>query len=175
MSVQTAAQTVPTADAAAPVPTGFARPGFAPDEVVTSEPTRSARLKWVVVVDASIPAGRSLNAVACVAASTGEAVENLLARGGPDGAGQHHPGLPWAGCTVLSATPAELSELRTRAAAADGVLVVDMPAAAQTHRVYDGYLDELASTAPEDLGVSAVSIVGPRNRVEKMVKRLPLA
>ena len=152
-----------------------APPGFTPDEVVTSEPTRSARLKWVVVVDASVPAGRALNAVACVAASTGQAVDNLLARGGPDGSGRHHPGLPWAGCTVLSATPAELSDLRSRAAASDGVLVVDMPAAAQTHRVYDGYLDQLASTAPEDLAVSAVSIVGPRNRVEKMVKKLPLA
>lgn len=157
------------------VQTAAVRPGFAAEEVVTSEPTRSARLKWVVVVDASIPPGRALNAVACVAATTGEAVENLLARGGPDGAGHHHPGLPWAGCTVLSASPAELADLRARAAAGDGVLVVDMPAAAQTHRVYDGYLDELESTAPEDLAISAVSIVGPRNRVEKMVKKLPLA
>ncbi len=43
------------------VQTAAVRPGFDLDEVVTSEPTRSARLKWVVVVDASIPAGRALS------------------------------------------------------------------------------------------------------------------
>jgi hypothetical protein len=148
--------------------------GFAPEEIVTSEPTRSARLKWVVVVDEAVPAGRMVNAVACIAATTGSLVEGLVAAGGADQAGAHHPGLPWAGCAVLTATAAELATVREKAVASDGVLVVDMPAVAQVHRVYDDYLDELAETKPEDLAVSAVSIVGPRNRVDKLVKRLAL-
>jgi hypothetical protein len=43
--------------------------GFAPEEIITSEPTRSARLKWVIVADEAIPAGLMVNAVACIAAS----------------------------------------------------------------------------------------------------------
>lgn len=148
--------------------------GFLPDEVVTSEPTRTARLKWVVVVDAAVPAGETVNAVACVAAATGEAVQHLLAHGGRDADGVHHPGLPWAGCSVLTATAAELAAVREEAVASVGVLVVDMPQAAQRHRVYDGYLAELARTAGPDLACRAVSLVGPRNRVAAITKRLDL-
>jgi hypothetical protein len=148
--------------------------GFAPEEIVTSEPTRAARLKWVLVVDEAVPVGRMVNAAACIAATTGSMVEGLVAPGGPDAAGTIHPGLPWVGCAVLSATAAELAAVREKAAASEGVLVVDMPAVAQRHRVYDDYLVELAETKAEDLAVCAVSIVGPRNRVDKLVRRLPL-
>ena len=148
--------------------------GFAPEEIVTSEPTRSARYKWVIVVDTSIPAGRMVNAVACVAASTGALVGGLIAHGGPDASGHQHPGLPWAGCSVLGGSAAEIAAVRGRAAAAAGMLVVDMPAAAQAHRVYDDYLAELANTAPEDLGTCAFAIVGRRNQVDKIVRKLAL-
>jgi hypothetical protein len=149
-------------------------PGFAPGEVVTDQPTRSARLKWIVIVDQTLPAGRMVNAAVCVAAATGAQVDGLIARGGPDGSGSWHPGLPWAGCTILGAAPEVLAETRAKAAAADGVLVVDMPASAQTNRVYDAYLDELATTPAEKLDLSAVSIIGPRNRIDKIAKRLTL-
>jgi hypothetical protein len=149
-------------------------PGYAPEEVAITEPTRSARLKWVVVVDESLPAGRMVNAVACISASTGEAVEGMIARGGADASGHEHPGLPWAGCTVLAASAEALAETRAKAVASEGVLVVDMPAAAQAHRVYADYLAELASIKPQDLDSCAISIVGPRNRVDKMVRKLAL-
>ena len=148
--------------------------GFLPDEVVTAEPTRNARLKWVVVVDAAVPAGEAVNAVACVAAATGAAVDNLLAHGGPDADGVHHPGLPWAGCSVLTATAEELAAVRAKAVDSAGVLVVDMPRAAQTHRVYDGYLAELVTTPAAGLACRALSLVGPRNRVSAITKRLGL-
>jgi len=149
-------------------------PAFTADEVVTAEPTRSARLKWVVVVDAGVPAGEMVNAVACTAAATGAAVDHLLAHGGPDADGAHHPGLPWAGCSVLVASAEELAAVRAKAVGSPGVLVVDMPRAAQTHRVYDEYLAELAGTAGADLACRAVSVVGPRNRVAALTKRLGL-
>ena len=149
-------------------------PGFSADEVVTDQPTRSARLKWVVVVDAALPPGRIVNAVACVAAATGAGVPRLGAHGGPDADGVPHPGLPWAGCSVLAADAATLASVRARAAAAEDVFLVDMPAAAQTHRVYDDYLAELARTPGEDLHVAAISLVGPRNRVDRIVKKLAL-
>lgn len=98
--------------------------GFAPEEIITSEPTRSARLKWVIVADEAIPAGLMANAVACIASSTAAAVTGLIGPGGRDASGHRHPGLPWAGCTVLTA--------------------------------------------------SAVSIIGPRNRISKLVRNLDL-
>jgi hypothetical protein len=147
--------------------------GFAPEEIMTSEPTRSARLKWVIVADETAPAGPMVNAVACIAASTGATVTGLIGPGGHDASGVHHPGLPWAGCTVLTAAPAALAEIR-RKAAADGMVVVDMPRSAQTNRVYDGYLADLGSTKPDDLAPAAVSIIGPRNRISRLVRNLSL-
>jgi Protein of unknown function (DUF2000) len=147
---------------------------FSPEEVITSEPTRAARLKWVILVDESAQAGLTVNAVACIAASTGAAVTGLIGPPGRDASGHCVLGLPWAGCSVLAAAPAALTEIRAKAAASDGVLVVDMPRSAQTNRVYDDYLAELAETRPEDLAVSATSIIGPRNTISKLVKNLRL-
>jgi hypothetical protein len=163
---------------AAPAPQAGPGPrvGYAPGEIVTSEPTRAARYKWVIVVDRDVPAGRIANAIACVAATTGALVDGLIADGGPDASGRDHPGLPWAGCTILAGTPDEVAAVRARAGAAPGeqLLVVDMPAAAQAHRVYDDYLAELAATSPDELAICAFSLVGPRNRVDKITKKLAL-
>lgn len=149
-------------------------PAFSPDEIQTGDATRAARLKWVIVVDRDTPPGRMVNAVACVSAATGAAVEGLVAGGGPDAAGVHHPGLPWAGCTVLATSAEKLANARTKAVGVDGMLVVDMPLSAQTNRVYDGYLAELAATPAADLAVSAISLVGDRADVDAIVKRLSL-
>ncbi|MEW2544670.1 DUF2000 domain-containing protein [Streptomyces sp. NPDC047002] len=146
--------------------------GFAPDEIDQNAPTRAARLKWVVVVDESLPGGRAVNAAVCVAAATADAVGGLLGDAAVDADGSAHPGLPWAGCTVLAADAATLRAVRDKAAAAPGTFVADMPAAAQRTRVYADYLEEVGAGAALDY--CAVSVVGPRGRVDKLVKRLPL-
>lgn len=150
------------------------RLGWAPDEVALDEPTRRSRLRWVVVVDTSLPAGMAVNAAVCLAAATGEAVTGLLGPGGVDADGTWHPGLPWAGCTVLGASPQELLELRARATQAQDVLVSDMPGSAQTNRVYADYLRELGETGGAELALRAVSVLGPRNRVDRLVTGLAL-
>ena len=53
-------------------------------------------------------------------------------------------------------------------------LAADMPAAARATRVYDDYLREVAKTHPDDLAVLAVSLIGPRNQVAKLVRHLEL-
>lgn len=148
--------------------------GFEPDEIRPTEPTRNARLKWVIVVDGDLPAGLAVNAAICVAAATQAAVPGLLGRDavGPDGT--RHPGLPWAGCSILVAGADEITSLRARAAADNATFVADMPAAAQLTRVYGEYLDVVAATPSDVLRLNAVSVVGPRNRVAKMVKGLAL-
>ncbi|MGA0568548.1 DUF2000 domain-containing protein [Rathayibacter sp. KR2-224] len=148
--------------------------GFAEDEIDTSAPTRSARLKWVVVVDGELEPGRAVNAAACVAAATGRAVSGMLGPDALDADGAVHPGLPWAGCTVLSADRQQLKAIRSKAATHDDVLVVDMPVDAQLTRVYDEYLSSVSAKGSGELEYHALGIVGPRNRVDRMVGRLPL-
>ncbi|GAA2900018.1 hypothetical protein GCM10010517_65600 [Streptosporangium fragile] len=143
-------------------------------DIRTHLPTRQAKLKWVIVVDESLPAGRAANAAACMAAAVGKALPDLVGRDGEDASGTRHPGLPWAGCSVLAADAGTLHALRAKAAAKDDLLVVDMPEPAQTSRVYDEYLSRLAETRNEDLTYCAISLVGPRNKVDKLVGRLGL-
>lgn len=148
--------------------------GFAPDEIDTAAPTRAARLKWVVVVDDALPIGRVVNAAVCIAAATGRAVAGLLGPDAVDADGGIHPGLPWAGCTVLAAPSEQLAAVRAKAAASEGTFVVDMPADAQLTRVYDEYLDAVAGRSASEIDYYAVGIVGPRNRIDRLVGRLPL-
>ncbi len=148
--------------------------GFAPDEIDTSAPTRAARLKWVVVVNEALTPGLAVNAAVCVAAATGQAVPGLLGPDGTDADGAVHPGLPWAGCTVLGAAAEQLRELRAKAAGSPEVFVVDMPDLAQQVRVYDEYLRGLSDVAQAGLEYLAVGLIGPRNRIDKLVKKLPL-
>ncbi|HEV3355805.1 MAG TPA: DUF2000 domain-containing protein [Pseudonocardiaceae bacterium] len=147
--------------------------GFVPEEIDTSAPTRAARLKWVVVVNDALPPGIAVNAAVCVAAATGRAVPGLLGPDGTDAGGAIHPGLPWAGCTILGAGTERLRELRAKASGSPDVFVVDMPDLAQQVRVYDEYLQGLREAA-QALEYYAVGMVGPRNRIDKLVKKLPL-
>ena len=148
--------------------------GFAPQEVDLSLPTRQARLKWVVVVNGDLPPGRAANAAVCAAAPTVAAVPGLLGTDVADAEGTVHPGLPWVGCTVLVADSATLRTVRAKAASSRDTFVADVPAAAQSTRVYSDFTAALGKTLAEDMDYCAVSIVGPRNRVDKIVGKLPL-
>ena len=122
--------------------------GFTAEEIDPGAPTRAARLKWVVVVDAALPPGRAVNAAVCTAAATESAVTGLLGDAAVDADGIAHPGLPWAGCTVLTADAATLRTIRTKAAARPDIFVADMPAAAQHTRVYAEYSARSARPRP---------------------------
>jgi hypothetical protein len=126
------------------------------------------------VVDGSLPPGRAVNAAVCTAAATESAVTGLLGDAATDADGNAHPGLPWAGCTVLTADAATLRTIRTKAAARPDIFVADMPAAAQHTRVYTEYLGAVGKTKADDLDYYAISLVGPRNPVDKIVGKLPL-
>lgn len=148
--------------------------GYSPDEIDLSLSTRAARLKWVIAVDAGLPAGRATNAAVCVAAATVDAVSGLLGPGVRDADGGEHPGLPWTGCTVLAATPDQLEAIARKASGSPDMFVADMPALGQATRVYDDYVTSMAGTTAGDLGRLAVSVVGPRNRVDRIVGSLAL-
>ncbi|MEV0848904.1 DUF2000 domain-containing protein [Streptomyces sp. NPDC049954] len=143
-------------------------------DVRTDLSTRQAPSKWVIVVDRDLPAGRQVNAAACMAAAVGRALPHLIGPDAVDASGETHPGLPWAGCSVLAAEAGTLAALRAKAAARPDVLVVDMPEAAQRARVYDTYREQVAQEESSALGYCAISLVGARNRVDRLVGRLPL-
>jgi Protein of unknown function (DUF2000) len=147
--------------------------GYAADEMNTGERTGAAKLKWVVIVDEALSPGQAVNAAVCVAAATAPGVPGLLGPGGPDASDHWHPGLPWAGCSILAASPAQLAAVRQQAIERR-LLAADMPASAQATRVYDDYLRGLAKTGPGDLALLAVSLIGPRNQVARLVRHLEL-
>lgn len=149
-------------------------PQLAAEDIRTDLATREAPLKWVIVVDGQLPAGPIANAVACLAAAVGKALPNLVGPAGRDASGTEHAGLPWAGCTVLAADSATVRAIRAAAVRRSELHVADMVDVAQQVRVYDGYLARLAETAADELTYQAVSIVGPRNTVGKLTRRLPL-
>jgi hypothetical protein len=149
-------------------------PHYAADEIRLDQPTRDARLRWAIVVDATLAVGHAANAVACVAANVGGSIDGLLGPAGTDQDGGLHPGLPWAGCTILAADAEELKRLRTKATTRDDVHTVDMPEAAQTNRVYQDYLAELTDRPADELPLLALSVVGPRNAVDRLIGKLPL-
>jgi len=148
--------------------------GFHPDEIDLSTPTRVARLKWVIVVNDSIPAGRAVNAAVCVASATARAVSGILGPGVTDAAGETHAGLPWAGCTILSASAETLKTIRAKGVAHEATFVADMPAVAQAVRVYDEYIAAIESADAEGIEYLAISLVGPKNRIDKVVGGLSL-
>jgi len=101
-------------------------------------------------------------------------VTGLLEPDAEDAEGSVHAGLPWAGCAVLAAPAGRLGEIRVRAAGALGVFVADMPVQGQATRVYDEYLRGVGERGGAELAYHAVSLVGPRNRLDKLVHRLAL-
>ncbi|MCK9793985.1 DUF2000 domain-containing protein [Isoptericola sp. 4D.3] len=148
--------------------------GFAPEEIDTATPTRRARLKWVVAVRDTLPPGQAANAAICVAAATMPHVAGLLGPDAKDADGTVHPGLPWTGCSIVAADAATLREIRAKATAHEQTFVADMPAVGQAVRVYDEYLDAVSRTPVDDFDYAAVGIVGPRNKVDRIIRSLPL-
>lgn len=64
--------------------------------------------------------------------------------------------------------------VRTKALGDPEVLVADMPAVAQQVRVYAVYLAKVRDAPEEQLAYYAVSVLGPRKAIDRLVGSLPL-
>lgn len=136
--------------------------------------TRSLPVRWAVVVDGALPAGLVTNAVACVGAAVAALVPAVVGEGATDASGTAHPGLPWLGCTILRGDSATVHAVRSKALGDPAVLVADMPAVAQQVRVYADYLAQVRDATEERLAYYAVSLLGPRKAIDRLVGSLPL-
>jgi hypothetical protein len=136
--------------------------------------TRTAKLKWVIVADSSLGAGLIANATACLGAAVAAVLPGLVGGEVVDASGRPHPGLPWSGCSILAADAAKVREIRTKAVTKEGLFVADMSKHAQASRNYEEYRAGVGGTGESDLSYHAVSLVGPRNKIDKLVGGLPL-
>ena len=64
--------------------------------------------------------------------------------------------------------------MRSKALGDPAVLVADMPAVAQQVRVYADYLAQVRNATEERLAYYAVSLLGPRKAIDRLVGSLPL-
>jgi hypothetical protein len=136
--------------------------------------TRTAKLKWVIVADHSLGAGLIANATACLGAAVGAVLPAVVGGDAEDASGQIHAGLPWTGCSILAADAGKVREIRAKAMTKEGLFVADMSKHAQASRSYEDYRAALGTAQEADLAYYAVSLVGPRNKIDKLVGGLPL-
>jgi hypothetical protein len=123
--------------------------------------------RCVIVVDESLPPGKASNAAAVVAFTLGQRHSRLVGAPLRERDGTAHPGLIPVGIPVLKATSLQLSELRQKSL--PHCDVVDFPVQGQATTDYDAFLDAVLAHPGESLQYLAVGLVGPRNRIGKLV------
>ncbi|GAB3566965.1 hypothetical protein GCM10027445_14650 [Amycolatopsis endophytica] len=143
-------------------------------EVQLDATTRTAKVKWVIVADPSLGPGLVANATACLGAAVGKVMPELVGPDVTDASARPHTGLPWTGCSILAADAAKLLQIRTKAANREGIFIADMSKHAQASRSYTEYTEAMANTDEEAFEYYAVALVGPRNKIDKLVGGLPL-
>jgi hypothetical protein len=128
--------------------------------------------RFVIVVDESLPPGKASNAAAVVAFTFGQRHGRLVGAPLRERDGTTHPGLIPIGITVLKATSEQLSELRAKAL--PHCDVVDFPVQGQSTTDYAAFLSSVLTHSGESLRYVAVGLLGPKNRVGKLVGGLSL-
>jgi Protein of unknown function (DUF2000) len=131
-------------------------------------------LRFVVVVDESLPPGRAANATGMLALTLGATVAGLPGAALVDADGDAHPGLMPQGLLVLRAPAHRLSELRAQAAASEEVGVIDFPTDCQQTTDYDEVRRRVAGIPTADLRYLAILLYGPRRAVNRLTGNLAL-
>lgn len=146
----------------------------APSIALTEGPqaTEAPPPRCVIVVDEALTPGKAANAAAVVAFTLGQRHPQLVGAALEDAQGQVHPGLIPIGIPVLRASATQLTQLRHKAqASAD---VVDFPVQGQQTTDYHAFRAAVKALPGEALAYLAVGLVGPRNKVSKLVGGLAL-
>jgi Protein of unknown function (DUF2000) len=131
-------------------------------------------LRFVVVVDESLPPGRAANATGMLALTLGANVAGLPGAALVDADGDAHPGLIPQGLLVLRAPASRLSELRAQAATSEEVGVIDFPTDCQQSNDYDEVRRRVAGIPTADLRYLAILLYGPRRAVSRLTGNLAL-
>lgn len=130
--------------------------------------------KVALVLREDLPVAHAVNASAVLALSLGGRIGDSLGRDGEDASGRTHSGLNVHPIPVLSASEEALKALLERASAADDVQLVSLNETARRSRDYEDYLTELKAVPAEALEYLGVIVHGPRNKVSRLTRHLPL-
>ena len=128
----------------------------------------------VVVIATEAPVGVALNTAALLGVGLGHHHDDVVGPDTADAAGNAHTGMCAHPIPVLRASAEQLHDLRTQAAAREGVTVHDMTQIAQRARTYDQMSATLAGTKPEDVEYLGLALYGPRATVDSLTGALPL-
>lgn len=123
--------------------------------------------RCVIVVDESLPPGKASNAAAVVAFTLGQRHGHIVGAPLREHDGTSHPGLIPVGIPVLKATTLQLSELRHKSL--PHCDVVDFPVQGQATTDYGAFLNAVHAHRGDGLRYLAVGLIGPRNKVGKLV------
>jgi hypothetical protein len=129
--------------------------------------------RCVIVVDASLPAGKAANAAAVLALTLGQRHPGLVGADLLDANGTAYPGLIPVGISVLTATVARLTDLHAQLVGT-GIDCVVFPAAGQQTTDYAGFLAVVATQVPAGFAPVGLALAGPKKLVRKLTGDLAL-
>jgi hypothetical protein len=128
----------------------------------------------VLVVRRRLPANQATNAAAVLAATIAAKLDLPLGPDAEDGSGTRFPGIVTTPVPVLVADQAGLADLFHKANGDPTLQVACLTEVARRARSYRSYLEDLAVVTEADADIVAICVAGPRSRVTKLTKRLPL-
>jgi len=129
--------------------------------------------KLVVILREDLSPAIAANAGAVLGLGLGGRLEDSLAADGKDADGGVHAGLNPHPVPTLVASGERLREIKAEADE-QGLTVVGFNEVARRSRDYTEYLDTLAATPAQDIEYAGVALVGSRNAVNRITKRLEL-
>jgi hypothetical protein len=142
------------------------------DAVDVAASSRPPRI--VLVTREDLPINLAANAAAVLGATIGAKLGVPVGADAQDASRTTFPGIVTTPIPILVADPAGMQELFNRASADATITVACLTEVARQARTYESYLADLAATEDADADIVATVVAGPRNRVTKLTKRLPL-
>lgn len=139
-----------------------------------SGPVVTAVQRVVLVVREDLPVGQAINAGTVLGASVGSLLDLPLGAEGADVSGTSYGGIVTTPVPVLAADAKELTRLFRAANTDERLVALSLTETARLARTYEAYLTSLAETYEADLDIAALIVAGPRNRVTRATKHLPL-
>ena len=116
----------------------------------------------------------AVNAATVLGASVGAAANLPLGPAANDAGGTRYPGIITTPVPILHTPPENLTNLFRAANSNQELTVLCLTETARQARTYEDYITALADTDAADQDIIGLIIAGPRNRVTKLTKRLPL-
>ena len=140
----------------------------------SEEQAAAPPVRVVLVVREGLPPALAVNAGVVLGATVGSTLGLPLGAAGTDASGTAYPGIVTTPVPVLVADGPTLRGLFGEVARDEQLRVACLTDTARRARSYGEYLTTLAETPDADADITALVVAGPRNRVTKRTKRLPL-